>query len=370
MQIRRAAAISALFGGICSCHIAKAQSANDIINIFGGMVQAAIGQAIQAEWKKLPLDEVSCIDRNLRDRGSSLGALIQQNIGPGDVRLGDIRSGCRRANVQQQPVLPGPLPAPDLREPGPARVREKVVTTGYSVDNLVLGEKISQESAVYKEYQCGPSQQFTELTRCQRRVPEKIQRGSFVSTYSLLHSGDGTLSYVNRFLEPAWFAANEASEDIARIARKYGAQPTLIPMPQKASPLQGMIATWGTVKLELVSADDAAQLALGLSVRLGSMVDFLGNFRRSAHQGLPVYRVVGGMGFVWAANWDQNGRGTLRFFAIDADVLSAKAAPSPSSSPVISSSEASSPPPQLPNPTLSGVTEPDKSDDSLNGGRR
>ena len=52
------------------------------------------------------------------------------------------------------------------------------------------------------------------------------------------------------------------------------------------------------------------------------MIDFIGNFSRSAQEGLPVYRLSGGAGFVWVASYDQKGRGILRFAAIDASVMS------------------------------------------------
>jgi hypothetical protein len=51
------------------------------------------------------------------------------------------------------------------------------------------------------------------------------------------------------------------------------------------------------------------------------LIDFLGNFVRSAKEGLPIYRIGGGAGFVWAGNFDQKGRGTLRFAAVDASAF-------------------------------------------------
>jgi hypothetical protein len=51
------------------------------------------------------------------------------------------------------------------------------------------------------------------------------------------------------------------------------------------------------------------------------LIDFIGNFSNSARWGLPIYRVSGGPGFIWAASFDPEGRGTLRFFAIDPGAL-------------------------------------------------
>jgi hypothetical protein len=45
--------------------------------------------------------------------------------------------------------------------------------------------------------------------------------------------------------------------------------------------------------------------------------DFIGNFARSAKEGLPIYRISGGAGFLWLASFDPIGRGILRFAAVD-----------------------------------------------------
>jgi hypothetical protein len=305
-------ALGVLFSVGFACEAVFAQSGSDIINIFGGLVQTAISQAIQAEWRKLPPAEISCIDENLRQRGTSIGQVAQQGFSPNDVRLADVRRFCR-TNVAQNP--------PNLASsPG--------VISIYAVDGLNLGSKVNFESSIYRQYQCNPSEQFDGFTWCARKVPESTRRGAFLSSYSILHSSDGTVSYVNRFLEPAWFSGNEANEDIARLAKKYGAQPNVMAMPQ-IDGVQGLMASWGAVTLLPLDANNVAQLAQGRDIRAGLMVDFLGNFRRSAQLGLPIYRLAGGPGFVWAANWDQGGRGTLRFFAVDASTLTGPVAVQP-----------------------------------------
>ena len=47
------------------------------------------------------------------------------------------------------------------------------------------------------------------------------------------------------------------------------------------------------------------------------LIDFIGNVARSAKEGLPIYRISGGTGFLWVASFDRNGRGTLRLAAVD-----------------------------------------------------
>src|SRR5262249_11482419 len=51
------------------------------------------------------------------------------------------------------------------------------------------------------------------------------------------------------------------------------------------------------------------------------LIDFIGNFARSAKEGLPIYRISGGAGFLWVTSYDQRGRGTLRFAAIDSSAI-------------------------------------------------
>src|SRR5215475_1354749 len=45
-------------------------------------------------------------------------------------------------------------------------------------------------------------------------------------------------------------------------------------------------------------------------------------FTQSARPGLLIYRLAGGAGFVWVASYNQSGRGTLRFSAVDASTYS------------------------------------------------
>jgi hypothetical protein len=186
----------------------------------------------------------------------------------------------------------------------------------YVVDGLRLGGHILSGSPSYLEYRCNPSEQFTGLTWCQRRRQETSSRGAFASTTTIVHSTDGTAYYVNRYLEPAFFADTEAMDDVRRLANKYGETHYVTAPSVQGAPLT-LMATWGAVSLQPLDRARLADLAAGRDVRAGILIDHIGNFQRSASMGLPVYRVTGGAGYVWAASWDQSGRGTLRFLTID-----------------------------------------------------
>jgi S1-C subfamily serine protease len=75
-------------------------------------------------------------------------------------------------------------------------------------------------------------------------------------------------------------------------------------------------AVWGNVVLEPLDNESRRILAADKSVKRGILVDFLGNYTRSAQEGFPLYRITGGAGFVWIGS-NKTGRGILRFLAIN-----------------------------------------------------
>jgi hypothetical protein len=198
----------------------------------------------------------------------------------------------------------------------------------YAVAGLRLGSRIRFDSSDYREYNCSPSEQFADFTWCQKTRQERDRRGFANVTYSILHSQDGTIVYVNRFQEPALFAPNEADAAIRRYSSNVGEKPQIKRLPPRPGFPAGMLATWGKVTLEPLDSESINTLAEGKSPKKGYLIDFIGNFTRSAKEGLPIYRMVGdGAGSVWAASFDQRGRGILRFAAIDPSALPATSLP-------------------------------------------
>jgi len=198
----------------------------------------------------------------------------------------------------------------------------------YAVDGLAVGARIPFDRPAYREYKCGPSDQFDGFMWCQKTRQEKERRGKFSSTYSILHSG-GVAVYIDRYLEPAFFGAREAEDDIQRYSRKLGEIARIARMPHRADFPNGILASWGKVELEPLDNDTITALAEGRDpTTKGYLVDFIGDFARSAKERLPIYRISGGAGFVWVASFDQRGLGTLRLTAVDASVLALTTTPS------------------------------------------
>src|SRR6516162_8282517 len=211
-----------------------------------------------------------------------------------------------------------------------ALIGNAIAATEYAVDGVAVGTQLNFGSASYREYKCSPSDQFDGLTWCQKTRTDKERRGPYIAAYSLLHSKNGNLSYINRSQEPAFFNPDEAELNIQRYSRKLGESARILKMPHRSGLPDGVIAVWGKITLEPLDQGSIKTLADGKNPRKGFLIDYLRDFTRSAKQGLPVYRIDGGPGFIWAASFDQKGRGTLRLAAVDVSGF----APPPDSVPV------------------------------------
>jgi hypothetical protein len=85
--------------------------------------------------------------------------------------------------------------------------------------------------------------------------------------------------------------------------------------------IDGILASWGKTVLEPLDEENRKAFAEGKRLSKGYYIDFIGNFDRSAKEGFPLYRIGGGAGFIYAASFDQRGRGTLRVAAVDASAF-------------------------------------------------
>jgi hypothetical protein len=98
-------AILWVFSLVLSTSVA-AQNINDLLRMFGGVMQQASQQAALAEWRKLPPPEVSCVDQNLRQQGTSVEALIRSGVLPSAPQLAQSRSICHSQFAGQSPSQP------------------------------------------------------------------------------------------------------------------------------------------------------------------------------------------------------------------------------------------------------------------------
>jgi hypothetical protein len=188
-------------------------------------------------------------------------------------------------------------------------------------------------------------------------VPENTRRqrvpGSRV-IYSLLNSGDGSILYINRSQEPAVSNPKKAEDEIKQYSRMMDESPRVMKMPRRNGVPDGRIVVWGKVTLELLDQESIKTLADRKVLKKGLLIDFLGNLARSAKAGLPIYRIDGGPGFVWAASFDGKGHGVVRLAAVD---LSRFVGPTVEQQPITQLPGITSEAPEAPQPALSITTE-------------
>lgn len=247
-------------------------------------------------------------------------------VGSASSALAQGRDDFRRTfeTIAQSAPMRAAQAEPERQNPDPIGVQRP----DYAVSGVVLGATVQYDSSAFKEYKCTPSDQFDGFTWCQRTRQEKERRGKFSSTYSILHSRGGVAVYIDRYLEPAFFGAREADDDIRQYSRNIGETPRITRMPQRPGFPNGILALWGKVELEPLDKDSIEALAEGRPpTTKGYFIDFIGDFARSAKEGLPMYRISGRAGFVWVASFDQRGRGTLRLTAVDASAFTPTTTP-------------------------------------------
>jgi hypothetical protein len=303
--VRHSAALLSL-AVLCNGSDALARNHRDVFNQFAGIPQSVVTKAVQAEWRKSPDAEITCVGQSLRPGGSSKSALIEQGIPRSDGGVAPERASCRIQMAQS--ILLAELTS---AQTGP-----------YGVDALTLGSKVAFGTAAYRQYRCVPSQKFEGFVWCTKTISDREGRGRFKEWFSILHAQDGAVVYVNRYQEPAYWSANEVADDIQRYSRRIGEEPHIIQLPVRPGSPMGTLATWGKVVLEPIIGDELRLLGEDKPLKKGIAIDSIGNFSQSARQGLPIYRLAGGAGFVWAASYNQSGRGTLRFSAVDASTYS------------------------------------------------
>ena len=192
----------------------------------------------------------------------------------------------------------------------------------YSVDGLAVGAPVAPNSSVYNQYVCKPSDQYYDFTRYHELHSEN---GVHVSR-TILHASNLITWYVNKELSPAYFRATDIDSEISRLSSQFGGAPHVYRLNEVHGFPKATIATFGGVGLQPLNPNDLAVLAQGKSPHIGILIDFLNNFHQSAKAHLPVYKLSGSAGFAWIANYNRQGKGTLRFFAADPSQMKTGAA--------------------------------------------
>jgi TolA-binding protein len=189
----------------------------------------------------------------------------------------------------------------------------------YVVEGLALGDRVPFDSPNYQSYTCRPSDDFAGLTWCQRTQ----QRGTnAILSSTIIHTQDGTAIYLMANIAPVSLSRNVVLTEIDDLSRELQQRPIKVNwLPQRQGLPKSFIAVWGQIKLEELDSDAISIVAGGKSPHMGVLVDSLGDLKRSAEQGLPVYRIAGGAGYLYSASFDASGHGHRHYVAINASQL-------------------------------------------------
>ena len=192
----------------------------------------------------------------------------------------------------------------------------------YAIDDLVLGEKIRTDSSRYAEFSCNRSEQSTYLTWCQKKeVRGHSRQGDFVSSYSIAHDQNGIIVYASRSIDQDYLTSSDARShalgEIAKLSDRFHQKERLIWIPHRERLPTALIAYWGEVKPEPLPPKTVGMIRAGRDIREGVLMDFLGDFKKSARLELPIYRLTGGSGYLYSANFNQQGHAYMRNSAID-----------------------------------------------------
>ena len=184
-----------------------------------------------------------------------------------------------------------------------------------------MGAAVHPDSAVYKTYKCKPSDQFSGFTWCSIKHPMTGKFGPYDSWVTILHSDANIAVFILQDVIPAYFSPGDVDREIQRLSQRFGQTPRVLNGDARADAPHSVIATWGDVTLTSLDESTMEALRSGETITAGLLIDFLAGSQKSAREGLPVFHLGGSAGYIWAASYDDNGKGRLRITAVNPGLL-------------------------------------------------
>jgi hypothetical protein len=187
----------------------------------------------------------------------------------------------------------------------------------FPIDGLTLGSNFSGVSSKFK---CHESY-YSNFTFCVRTRTEPGQAGPVTFGTLAVHKA-GDIVFLSQTVEPAYFAPEAVMAEIQRLSVRIGQEPRTITIQN--APLgiaNAIIAAWGDLSLSPISDSDRELISSGRDVNLGYLIDFLNDFKKSVSLGQPIFRCYGRGGYIWAATYDEQGKGILRYRAVNQEAV-------------------------------------------------
>jgi tetratricopeptide (TPR) repeat protein len=197
-------------------------------------------------------------------------------------------------------------------------LRTEPALAQYAVEGVVLGSKVPPDLATAQNYKCRPSDDFAGLARCERFQSARERGAIQTSANTIMHTEDGSILYVMATQNNAAMTVARARTEIEQLSKQFNARPSAVYWLPENQPTS-VVVSWGAVRLADLGNGPRESLSEGKSAKAGVLVDTVGNLTKSAKEFLPIHRLVGGRGYVYAASFGPSGIGVRRQVAIEAD---------------------------------------------------
>jgi hypothetical protein len=273
--------------------------------ILGAILDSALRDQVRAEWQNRPTVDYSCLEAH----NLSADRLAADGVGPNDPRVQRVFGLCadEAAKVTVSPVVASH-------------------NHDFVVDGLAVGAAVYPDSPTYRAYKCKHSDEFPGFTWCANKRPMTGKFGAFDSWMTILHSDTNIAAFILQDVIPAYFPPGNVDREIDRLSQYFGERARVLNGDSRSDAPHSIIAAWGDVTLTPLDESTMEALRRGETINAGLVIDFLANSRKSAREGLPVFRIGGGAGYIWAAEFDDNGKGRLRITAVNRSLLPASPA--------------------------------------------
>jgi hypothetical protein len=294
--------VVALLSGQLSPPAIAGQASPNFGGILGAILNSALRDQVHAEWQNRPIADYSCLEAH----NLSADRLAADGVSPNDPRIQRIFAQCADAAAK---ATVSPVVASHNHD--------------FVVDGLAVGGAVYPDSPAYRAYRCRPSDEFPGFTWCANKHPMTGKFGAFDSWVTILHSDTNIAAFILQDVIPAYFSPGNVEREIDRLSQYFGQRARVVTGDSRSDAPHSVIATWGDVTLTPLDESTLEALRRGETITAGLVIDFLANSRKSAREGLPVFRIGGGAGYIWAAEFDDTGKGRLRITAVNSSLLPA-----------------------------------------------
>lgn len=191
----------------------------------------------------------------------------------------------------------------------------------FNLNGIALGEAFDPGKSKYSDYSCKPSEAFSSYLWCQTSKKIRISGRRATQYSTIAHTRGEAIQYAMIDTRPLRQSRQEVLAEITKISSKLGGQPTSINWSDgEIDGRRTVIATWSEARLRELGWEAVDSLAGGESPNKGILIDTLGDLKQSAQHGYgaPIYKIVGGSGYVFAASFGATNSGHQHHVVIDA----------------------------------------------------